>query len=120
MPRIETPSWSRPVVSAHAAAHAHARQLVAELTRVREANRALSEERRMLLESCRRGQAEMRVAIQHYVTTLKSGGVPPERALALLKSAMEDGLGGVGFDRARDEELLQDGVRWGIQAYYAA
>ena len=59
--------------------------------------------------------------MQRYVKTLKRAGVPPERVVALLKSTIEDGLGGVaGRDVPGNEDLMDDGVRWGIEAYYAA
>jgi hypothetical protein len=112
---------SHPSIAAVLSAHAHAQSLVAEFTRVRDTNRALTEERRVLLESCEQGRDAMRPAIERYVSTLKRGGVPPERAIALLKSAIEDGLGGVANrDEPETEALIGDGVRWGIEAYYAA
>src|SRR5512133_1151127 len=112
---------SHPSIAAVLAAHAHAQSLVAEFTRVRDTNRALAEDRRLLLESCEQGRDAMRPAIERYVSTLKRGGVPPERAIALLKSAIEDGLGGVAKrDEPETEALIGDGVRWGIEAYYAA
>jgi hypothetical protein len=114
-------SGSHPTVVAAIAAHAHAHELVAELTVVRDANRALADQRRALLESCRRGREEMREAVQQYVRTLKRGGVPPERAIALLKLAIEDGLGGApAMETPGNEDLIDAGVRWGIEAYYAA
>ena len=114
-------SGSHPTVIAAIAAHAHAQELVAELTVVRDASRLLADERHALLESCRHGREEMRAAVEQYVRTLKRGGVPPERAVALLKSAMEDGLGGLaGRELPGTEDLIGVGVRWGIEAYYAA
>jgi hypothetical protein len=114
-------SGSHPTVIAAIAAHAHAQELVAELTVVRDASRVLADERHALLESCRQGREEMRAAVEQYVRTLKRGGVPPERAVALLKSAMEDGFGGLaGREMPGNEDLIGVGVRWGIEAYYAA
>ena len=114
-------SGSHPTVIAAIAAHVHAQELVAELMVVRDANRALIQERRALLESCRRGREELYGAVQQYVKTLKRAGVPPERAVALLKSTIEDGLGGVtAMDVPGNEDLMGDSVRWGIEAYYAA
>ena len=114
-------SGSHPTVIAAIAAHVHAQELVAELMVVRDANRALIEERRVLLETCRRGREDLQSAVQQYVKTLKRAGVPPERAVALLKSTMEDGLGGVtARDAPGNEDLIGDSVRWGIEAYYAA
>jgi hypothetical protein len=114
-------SGSHPAIAAAAAAHAHAQSLVAEFTLLRDANRLLGDERRALLDSCRLGRDEMRSAVQRYVQTLRRGGVPPERAVALLKSAIEDGLGGpLSREAPGCEEIMGDGIRWGIEAYYAA
>lgn len=114
-------SGSHPTVIAAIAAHVHAQELVAELMVVRDANRALTEERRALLDSCRQSREEMQFAVRQYVKTLRRAGVPPERAVALLKSTIEDGLGGMtARDTPGNEDLIDDGVRWGIEAYYAA
>jgi hypothetical protein len=110
-----------PAFAAAIAAHAHSQALAAELASVRDSTRVLREERRQLLESCRAGRVEMRLAIEQYVKTLRQGGVPPERAVRLLKSAIEDGLGSLEGREAPDSaDLIGDGVRWGIEAYYAA
>ena len=49
---------------------------------------------------------------------LRAGGVPPERAVILMKSALSTGL--AGSDDAAAEELLHEAVDRGIDAYYAA
>jgi hypothetical protein len=53
-------SGPHPTVIASIAAHVHAQELVAELMVVRDTSRALVEERRILLESCRQGREELR------------------------------------------------------------
>jgi hypothetical protein len=119
--RVVRHSGSHPTVIAAVAAHVHAQELVAELMTMRDANRALTEERRALLESCRQGRDAMRQAVEQYVRTLKRGGVPPERTVALLKSAIEDALGGLASrELPGNEDLIDTGVRWGIEAYFAA
>jgi hypothetical protein len=119
--RVVRHSGSHPTVIAAIAAHVHAQELVAELTVVRDATRVLAAERRALLDSCRRGREEIRGAVQQYVTTLKRGGVPPERAVALLKSAIDDALGGLSArEIPGNEDLIGAAVLWGIEAYYAA
>ena len=110
-----------PTVAAATAAAARARSLLRGLTSMLDSNRALREEQRDLLHDCERIRGQMRSTVESYANTLRREGIPPERALVLLKTAMEAGLGG---PRARDEpgadELLRDGVSWGISAYYAA
>jgi hypothetical protein len=119
--RVVRHSGSHPTVIAAIAAHVHAQELVAELTVVRDANRALAGERQILLESCRQGREDMQRAVEQYIRTLKRGGVPPERAVALLKTTIEDALGGLASrELPGNEDLIVSGVRWGIEAYYAA
>jgi hypothetical protein len=114
-------SGPHPTVIASIAAHVHAQELVAELMAVRDTSRALVEERRILLAACRQSREELRAAVEQYVRTLKRGGVPPERTVALLKTAIEAGLGGPGSrEMPGNEELIGAGVLWGIEAYYAA
>ena len=113
---------NHPVVAAAAAAQARARSLVSEASVLRDSSRLLGEERRRLLESCRIGRDEMRTAISEYVTMLRREGVPPERAVALLKSAIEDGLAlpAGSPDSPGSNAVVGDAIRWGIEAYYAA
>jgi hypothetical protein len=116
-----TRSADLPAVAAATANAARARSLLRELTCMLESNRALRDEQRDLLKDCERIRGQMRSTVESYANTLRLEGIPPERALVLLKTAMEEGLGG---PQARDEpgadELLRDGVSWGISAYYAA
>jgi len=63
----------------------------------------------------------MCAAIRAYAGTLKREGASPEHALVLVKSAIEEGLGGpAGRDEPGAEELMADAVVWCIEAYYAA
>jgi hypothetical protein len=107
--------------------------LVAELRLTRERSRELMREYRGLTEQRRALCAEMRVTVEQYALVLRAQGVRPERALLLLKSAMRDGLASAaragGEDRCDEtgdgndavaEELLREGIAWGIAAYYAA
>ncbi len=63
----------------------------------------------------------MRGAIRAYAGTLKRESASPEHALVLVKSAIEEGLGGPsGRDEPGAEDLMADAVVCCIEAYYAA
>jgi hypothetical protein len=74
----------------------------------------------VLLDACRQSRDDMRVAVQSYAAALKSEGVPPERALLLIKSAMKAGIDARACDDLEAERLFAEGVSWGIRAYFAA
>jgi hypothetical protein len=95
--------------------------LLVEVSMLRAANRAASSERRSLLEECQRVRRAMRDAIEAYARSLRSSGVAPEHALVLIKAAVDDGLGTADArEEPAAEELVGEGVAWGIAAYYAA
>lgn len=61
--------------------------------------------------------AGLREAVRRYATCLRDEGVPPERALVLVKSAVRDA---VAPDTAAGVGIMLDAVRWAIDGYYAA
>jgi len=111
---------SHPAVIAAAEAAARSSALLAEIAIMRQANRALRDEREALLEGCRQSRHEMRLAVQTYAGLLRNDGVPPERALLLIKSAIKSGIEATSCGEVEAERLIGDGVTWGIHAYYAA
>jgi hypothetical protein len=96
------------------------RSLLAELRVVRDANNTLRNERRELLANCGEVRERMHEAVRLYAEALRRDGVPPERALVLLKTAVQDGLKTACTDEPVAEEVLHEGVEWCIAAYYAA
>jgi len=98
----------------------HARSLLAEIAVLRQSHQELREECRDQLNRCREVRREMRDAIRQYAEQLRHEGVPPERALVLVKAAMNDGLADACSDEPVAEELVHQGVEWCIAAYYAA
>jgi hypothetical protein len=111
---------SHPAVIAATQAAAHSSALLAEISVMRQANRALRDEREALLQGCRQTRDEMRQAVQTYAALLKRDGVPPERALLLIKAAMRTGLETNECGEVEADRLVGDGVSWGIHAYFAA
>jgi hypothetical protein len=65
-----------------------------------------------------RARSEIRAAIQSYASSLKQGGIPPERALVRLKEAVQAGVSGTRTDDVVTETLVNDGVTWCIDAYF--
>jgi len=114
------PGVGHPALIAAAEAAARASALLTEIAIMREANRALREERETRLEQCRRSRDEMRVAVQAYAELLKRDGVAPERALLLIKTALKTGIEATTCGEVEADRLVGDGVTWGINAFYAA
>jgi hypothetical protein len=67
-----------------------------------------------------RSRSQMRIAVANYVSTLRAGGVSPERSIVLVKSAVHEGL-----EQAPEcaehisKDLVDHAVSWCIDAYYA-
>src|SRR5256885_1661730 len=81
-----------------------ARSLLAQLTAARQVNRTLRGDARDLLDRCEAMRGCMHAAVAQYAKGLRAGGVPPERAVILMKSALSSGLAGSDDDAA--EQLL--------------
>ncbi|HXT18716.1 MAG TPA: hypothetical protein VN706_24035 [Gemmatimonadaceae bacterium] len=96
------------------------RSLLQEVALLRETNSSLRGEREDIVDRCRGLREHMHQAIAHYAESLRADGIPPERALILMKSALQLGLAGCDDREPDAEQLLHEGVDWGIDAYYAA
>jgi hypothetical protein len=99
---------------------ARTRSLLTEVGRVEMAHGAQGPEHERLLERCGERRAEMRAAVRAYAEALRRDGVPPERALVFIKSAMQAGITPTLSPEAAAEAVLHEGVEWCIAAYYAA
>ncbi len=106
------------VERAHAAALT-ARQRRAESRTVVAWSEALAAaNERVLQESASLG-AQLRASVTAYVHHLRADGLPPERMLVLVKSAVHDATpAALDVDEAR--RLMEDVVRWSVEAYYHA
>jgi hypothetical protein len=96
------------------------RSLLIEVRRWRTATSALRAERAELLDRCNAMRAEMRKSITTYAVSLRGEGVPPERAIVLLKHAVQDAITESGDPTFDSDRVLHDGIDWAIDAYYAA
>lgn len=64
----------------------------------------------------RAARAQLRESIVSYVAILRRDNTPPERMLTLVKSAVGD----AATDPLLRRQLLDEIVRWAVEAYYAA
>jgi hypothetical protein len=119
---IETPTVVTPSVDLQARmVTERIRSLLAQVAILRQANRVLRDDRRVVLERCGELRRCMHAAVTEYAGMLRARGEPPERALVLLKSALQSGLADCGDAmETTAEQLLHEGVDRGIDAYYAA
>jgi hypothetical protein len=109
-----------PAIAAATEAAARARALLTELAIDRQANQAVRDHREMLLDACRLSRDQVRIAVQAYAVSLKNDGVPPERTVLLIKTAMKAGFDSSECSDVDVEQLFGEGVTWGIRAYFAA
>ena len=64
-------------------------------------------------------RAQLRAYVTAYVRHLKAEGLPPERTIVLVKTAVRDGTP-PELDVWEARELMEDVVRWSVEAYYHA
>jgi len=108
----------QPSVVAVAAELARSRALAAELAVT--ADRDHHEDLARATERCEELRRSLHFAINAYAETLRNNGVPPERAVVLIKAAVRDGLGSSGAcDELDEDEIIDEGVAWGIESYYS-
>jgi chemotaxis response regulator CheB len=111
-------STARDAVSAAAEAVSHSRALAKRSQEIQSKSRALRAEHESTLADCRRTRAELREAVIAYTRQLRGAGVPPDRALELVKEAIR--ADAFAPERAGVAPDLDDAVEWCLQAYYAA
>lgn len=64
-------------------------------------------------------RAQLRASVTAYVRHLKHDGLPPERMLVQVKSAVRDATP-PELDHDAAKRLMEDVVRWSVEAYYHA
>jgi DNA-binding response OmpR family regulator len=110
-------------VTAASAAVARARALVDQSRTIGSEVRHTRGERDAALADSRRSYAELREAVIAYTRELRAGGVPPDRTLEMIKSALGEGAQLSGSRHAAgsaSDSDIADAVEWCLQAYYAA
>ena len=64
-------------------------------------------------------RAQLRASVTAYVRHLKDDGIPSERVVVLVKTAVRDAAP-PELDAWDARDLMEDVVRWSIEAYYHA
>ena len=59
----------------------------------------------------------LRDSVRVYAAILRRTEIPPERAIILVKSAVRESD---GYPDNRHHEMVEEAVRWAVDAYYAA
>ena len=117
--QIDSSSIAYCGVTPACAAVSRARALVDRSLSIRRESRALRAEHDAVLDDCRRYYAELREAVIAYTRELRNAGLPPDRTLELVKTA----LGARPTGRAPSTDTtadIDDAVEWCLHAYYAA
>jgi hypothetical protein len=113
------PSTGQRAVRVALAAVSRARVLAEQSQSIRTMSRALLAAHEAALADCRRSYADLREAVIGYTRELRGAGVPPDRALEMIKGMLRNAL----FESEREpgvDRELEDAVEWCLQAYYAA
>jgi hypothetical protein len=63
--------------------------------------------------------AQLHVSVTAYVRSLRDDGTPPERMVVLVKTAVQE-VAAAELDAIDGRSLMEDVVRWSIDAYYDA
>jgi len=75
-------------------------------------------ESRELLAASRDLREQLRHVVTSYVSMLRLDGTPPERVIVQVKTAMESCA--LQLDARRRRQVMEEVVRWAVDAYYAA
>lgn len=100
-----------------AAARAQTRTNAERYVQLRRAVDARREETRELRAQAATLQETFRESVVAYAAALRRTSVPPERAVVLVKSAV------IESDSCPDKhnrQVVEEAVRWAVDAYYAA
>jgi len=73
---------------------------------------------RQLLAASREVREQLRDVVSSYVSILRRDGAPPERVIVLVKEAVE--ASDLPLEIGRRRALMEEVVRWAVDAYYAA
>lgn len=98
-------------------AAAHGRLGLSEATLHRAGARAAASDRAVQESLALR--AQLRASVTAYVHRLRADAVPPERMVVLVKEAVLEATP-PELDLAQGRALVEDAVRWSIDAYYGA
>ena len=101
-----------------AAASVAARAATERYVEIRRKCESTVEESRELLDVSRELREQLRHVVTSYVSILRLDGTPPERVILQVKTAVESC--NLSLDARRQRHLMDEVVRWAVDAYYAA
>jgi hypothetical protein len=100
-----------------AAALAAARKAAERYVQLRRKAQATLGQTREILAETARLRDDLRDSVTRYVLMLRGAAVPPERAVILVKNAVFESD---GYPDSHHREVVEEAVRWAVDAYYAA
>lgn len=112
----------RELLTRSATAVAHAQALVARQNALLERTSVAMTENRATRDETQQARATLQEAVRRYVAVLRDDGAPPERVVALVKTAAGPAIAEpatVG-DAQASRVLMAQVVTWCIDAYYVA
>ena len=75
-------------------------------------------ESRELVAASRDLREQLRHVVTSYVSLLRLDGTPPERVIVQVKTAVESSA--LPLEPSRRRQVMEEVVRWAVDAYYAA
>lgn len=100
-----------------AAARAQTRTNAERYVQLRRTADATREEAQELRAQAAVLQERLRESVMVYAAALRRTSVPPERAVVLVKSAL---IESDPYPDKHNRQVVEDAVRWAVDAYYAA
>jgi len=110
--------YRRALTQRLAAASVAARAATERYVEIRRQCDSTVEESRGLLDVSRAMREQLRHVVTSYVSILRLEGTPPERVIVQVKTAVE--ACDLSLDAKRRRQVMEEVVRWAVDAYYAA
>ena len=110
--------YRRALTQRLAAASVAARSATERYVEIRRQCDATVAESRELLEVSRELREQLRHVVASYVSILRLDGTPPERVIVQVKTAVDSCY--QSLDAKRRRQVMEEVVRWAVDAYYAA
>lgn len=114
----ESEEKRRALMQRLAAASVAAREATERYVEIRRECELTVEKTREMLAASDELRAHLRTVVSSYVSLLRRDGVPPERMLVLVKNAVESAH--ADLDARGRRAIMDEMVRWAVDAYFAA
>jgi sulfur carrier protein ThiS len=100
-----------------AASRAQARLAAEQYVQLRRLAAATRDEAREIRVEAARLRESLRESVAAYAAALRKTDIPPERAIVLVKSAVVESD---SYPDKHHRQVVEEAVRWAVDAYYAA